>query len=217
MSRERPPDWAKATANALMQALRERDPYTYGHCRRVSRNARYLAKAAGLNEKEQLEAEYSSLFHDIGKIAIPDHILFKPMQLSAQEEEIMKTHPIRSVEVIQPLCKTSFFKNLIPGIKHHHEHIDGCGYPDGIAGDEIPLTSRIILIADTFDAMTTSRPYRKALSHEIAYKELKQFAGRQFDAQLVKTFLQAHPGWGQLDEELTEEFITAHRPRAKAA
>ena len=103
MSRESIPDWAKATVKALLSSLRERDPYIYGHCRRVSRNARLLAKAAGLTEAQQDIVEYASLFHDIGKIGIPDEILFKPTHLSDQEEEIMKSHPIKSVEIIKPL------------------------------------------------------------------------------------------------------------------
>lgn len=208
------PDWAKVTSQALLNSLREKDPYTYGHCLRVARNARLLAKAAGLNDTMQEVVEYSSLFHDIGKIGIPDHILFKDDNLTQSEEEIMKTHPVKSVEIIQPLVKAHFFNALVPGIKHHHEHIDGGGYPDGIQGEDIPLVSRVILIVDTFDAMTTTRPYRKGLSPELAYKELKQFAGRQFDAQLVKTFLQAHPHWDELKKDLTEEYIASHYKRA---
>jgi HD-GYP domain-containing protein (c-di-GMP phosphodiesterase class II) len=203
------PDWAYAVAKTLMQALRERDPYTYGHCRRVARNARLLAEAAGLSEDEQRVIEYSSMFHDLGKMGIPDSILLKPGRLTEQEEAIMRAHPLKSAEIVSPLSQIPFFRATLPGIKHHHERIDGAGYPFGISGEQIPLHARIILIADTFDAMTTTRPYRKGLAFEIAYKELKTFAGRQFDEQLVKVFLQAHPKWGTLDEEITEEFVAA--------
>jgi HD-GYP domain-containing protein (c-di-GMP phosphodiesterase class II) len=203
-----------AVAKTLLTALKERDPYTYGHCRRVAWNSRLLAQAAGLNEQEQRVIEYSSMFHDLGKLGIPDSILMKPGRLTAAEESVMRSHPSRSAEIISPLTAVPFFRATLPGVRHHHERMDGAGYPDGITGDEIPLTARIILIADTFDAMTTTRPYRKGLAVEIAYKELKQFAGRQFDPQLVKVFLQSHPRWGAYEQEITEEFVTANFRRA---
>jgi HD-GYP domain-containing protein (c-di-GMP phosphodiesterase class II) len=208
------PAWAVLTTEALLQALRERDPYTYGHCRRVARNARMLARAAGLSERDQNVVEYSSLFHDLGKIGIPDAVLLKPDKLTAEEREIIRAHPVKSAEIILPLAKDPFFKALLPGIRHHHERIDGLGYPDGIRGDQIPLTARIILISDTFDAMTTTRPYRKGLDFAVAYKELRLFADRQFDAQLVKIFCEAHPNWGDFDAEITEEFVSRQFKRS---
>lgn len=208
------PDWADYVAKSLLQALRERDPYTYGHCRRVSRNARLLAAAAGLSEREQRIIEYSSMFHDLGKIGIPDSVLLKPGRLTTEEEALMRAHPLKSAEIVGPLSKVPFFQATLPGIRHHHERMDGAGYPYGITGDQIPLHARIILIADTFDAMTTTRPYRKGLAFEIAYKELKTFAGRQFDPHLVKIFLEAHPQWGTLEQEITEEFVAAQYRRA---
>jgi HD-GYP domain-containing protein (c-di-GMP phosphodiesterase class II) len=173
-----------------------------------------LAKAAGLNEYEQKVIEFSSMFHDLGKLGIPDTILLKPGRLTPQEESIMRLHPVKSAEIIQPLTQVPFFKATLPGIRHHHERMDGLGYPHGVSGDQIPLNARIILIADTFDAMTTTRPYRKGLDRDIAYKELKNFAGRQFDPQLVQTFLKAHPAWGEMEEEISEAFVTAHFKRA---
>jgi HD-GYP domain-containing protein (c-di-GMP phosphodiesterase class II) len=201
------PDWAAKLAQTLLHALKERDPYTYGHCRRVARHAQLLAQAAGLNEYEQKVVEYSSMFHDLGKMGIPDAILLKPGRLTLQEEAVMREHPTKSAEIISPLTNIPFFRALLPGIRHHHERVDGQGYPYGIAGDNIPLSARVILIADTFDAMTTTRPYRKGLSFDIAYKELKTFSGRQFDPQLVKVFLEAHPKWNSIEEEITEEFV----------
>ncbi len=215
MAWEELPDWAQQIVQALLQALKERDPYTYGHCRRVARHARLLAQAAGLSAPDQRIIEYSSLFHDLGKMGIPDEILLKPSKLSAEEQAIMREHPVKSVEIINPLTKFPFFKSMVPGILHHHERIDGRGYPDGIPGDQIPLHSRIILVADTFDAMTTTRPYRNGLSFEMAYQELKRFSGRQFDAKIVEIFLKAHPTWDEMEEEITEEFIRA-RPRKAA-
>jgi HD-GYP domain-containing protein (c-di-GMP phosphodiesterase class II) len=214
MGREQAPDWAELVVQSLLSALKERDPYTYGHCRRVARTARLLAQAAGLNEKDQKMVEYASMFHDLGKIGIPDRILLKPGKLTQEEEKIMMTHPIKSVEIIKPLTKNPFFESVVPGVLHHHERMDGRGYPAGIQGDQIPLQARIILIADTFDAMTTTRPYRKGSAVEFAYKELKNFSGRQFDSKLVNIFLKAHPQWGEMEQEITEEFVASHFRRA---
>ncbi len=208
------PDWAQLVTNSLLESLRLRDPYTYGHCRRVGRYSRLLARAAGLNEWEQRKVEHAALFHDLGKIGIPDRVLLKPGRLTEDEITIIKEHPIKSVEIIQPLTKLPFFEAMVPGILHHHERIDGCGYPYGLSGEDIPLIARIILIADTYDAMTTTRPYRKGMTESLAYKELKKFSGRQFDAHLVKVFLDAHPHWGKGEEEISEEFVAAHFRRA---
>jgi HD-GYP domain-containing protein (c-di-GMP phosphodiesterase class II) len=208
------PDWAIAVAKTLLQSLKERDPYTYGHARRVARNARLLARAAGLSDYEQRIVEYASLFHDLGKLGIPDSILLKAGRLSPKEEALMRAHPVKSAEILAPMQYVPFFRNTLPGVRHHHERVDGRGYPDGVVGENIPLTARIIVIADTFDAMTTTRPYRKGLAAEIAYKELKQFAGRQFDPHLVQIFLKSHPKWDTLEEEITEEFVSINFKRA---
>src|SRR5689334_6855814 len=125
------PDWAGIYSQSILQALKARDPYTFGHCMRVGRNARLLAQAAGLSEFEQILIEYSGIFHDLGKIGIPDSILLKKGKLTAEEELIMQIHPIKSVEIIQPLTIEPFFKAICPGIRHHHERVDGAGYPDG--------------------------------------------------------------------------------------
>ncbi|MCM0605830.1 MAG: HD-GYP domain-containing protein [Xanthomonadaceae bacterium] len=207
------PDWANYLAQALMESMKARDPYTFGHCRRVAHNAKQLAKAAGLDETQQTIIEYSSMFHDLGKIAIPDRILLKPGRLTPKEEAIMRLHPEKSIEILKPLNKVAFFKAVIPGVKHHHERMDGLGYPDRIPGDKIPLTARVILIADTFDAMTTDRPYRKGLPIDVAYAELRKFAGRQFDTQLVKIFLESHKLWQEYEEEITQEFVASHFKR----
>lgn len=216
---EHVPDWVLNLTQSLLAALRERDPYTYGHCRRVARYARLLAEAAGLSPHTQTVIEYSSMFHDLGKMGIPDSVLLKPGRLTDEEEEIMKLHPVKSVEILRPLLGYQFFESLVPGVLHHHERIDGLGYPFGLSGEEIPLEARVILIADTFDAMTTTRPYRKGLAIDRAYKELLQFSGRQFDPKLVKIFMQAHPNWGNMEEEITESFVSTRfrRPQKKAA
>lgn len=197
-----------------MEATKARDPYTYGHCRRVGRHAALLAQAAGLNEFQQKVIEFSAILHDIGKIGIPDAILLKPARLTAEEEMIIQKHPVLSAQMIEPFSRIPFFRAVLPGVRHHHERIDGLGYPDKIVGDEIPLSARILLIADTFDAMTTTRPYRKGLPIDVAYAELKKFAGKQFDPQLVKVFLEAHPTWGEIEEEISAEFVASFYKRA---
>lgn len=209
-----PSEWIINFSDSLLRALRERDPYTYGHCRRVARNAKKLAEAAGLNEFEQRVVEYSSMFHDLGKLGIPDSILLKPGRLTDEEEAIMRLHPVKSAQILEPLAGVPFFNATLPGIRAHHERIDGLGYPDGLKGDLIPLVARIILIADTFDAMTTTRPYRKGLADEIAFKELRLFSGRQFDRHLVEIFAKAYPTWGDVEEEISAEFVAAKFRRA---
>ena len=191
---ENMPDWAYLVVKTLLQALRERDPYTYGHCRRVSRNARLLAQAAGLSDEQQRVIEVSSVFHDIGKMGIPDSVLLKPGRLTEEEESLMREHPVKSADIISPLAAIPFFNACLPGIRHHHERFDGRGYPDGVMGDQIPLAARIILIADTFDAMTNDRPYRKAMTKRAAFKEIRKCAGKQFDPKVVDSFFKMTVG-----------------------
>lgn len=199
------PNGSLEIARAIMEAVRAKDPGTHDHCVRVSRGSRLLAKAAGLSEVEQMNVEFVGLFHDIGKIGVPDHILFKPGKLTPEEMEIMKEHPRMSARILEPLAHLEFFRRLIPGVLHHHERYDGAGYPEGLKGEEIPLPARIVLIADTFDAMTADRAYRKGLPAEVAYKELRDHAGRQFDPHLVKIYLEAKPMWNEKDEAIFRE------------
>lgn len=199
------PTWSLDVAKTIMETVRVKDPATYEHCIRVSRGARLLAKASGLDEFDQKIIEFAGLFHDIGKIGIPDEILLKPAKLTDAEFDIMKSHPEKSVQILTPLAGVEFYKRLLPGVLHHHERFDGKGYPAHVKGDHIPLASRVILIADTYDAMTADRTYRKGLSTEIAYKELQDFAGRQFDPHLVKIFLEAHSTWKANDYKIFDE------------
>ena len=199
------PTWSLDVANLIMETVRVKDQATYEHCIRVSRGSRLLAQAAGLDEVEQKIAEFAGLFHDIGKIGVPDEILLKPAKLTDAEFEVMRTHPEKSVQILTPLSHVDFYKQLMPGVLYHHERFDGKGYPAGVRGEMIPLASRIILVADTFDAMTADRAYRKGLAKEVAYKELQDFAGRQFDPHLVKIFLEAHPTWGARDNKVFDE------------
>lgn len=187
------PSWAQAVANSILLTVKEKDPHTFYHCCRVGRGSRRLARAMGLNEFEQAVLEYSGLFHDVGKVGIPDSVLLKPGRLEPDEIEIMKSHPMRSVAVIDPLATHAFFRFLLPGVRYHHEKVDGTGYPFGLSGERIPLTARVISVVDTFDAMTNVRPYRKPLPKEKVLHELEAFAGRQFDSALVKIFLELLP------------------------
>jgi HD-GYP domain-containing protein (c-di-GMP phosphodiesterase class II) len=199
------PTWTLDVSNSIMEMVRMKDVETYFHCIRVSRGSRLLAKAAGLNEIEQRTAEFTGLFHDIGKVGIPDDILNKPGRLTESEMDIMKDHPELSVRILKPLAAVDFFHRLIPGVRHHHEWFDGRGYPHKIDGEKIPLAARLVLIADTFDAMTADRAYRKGRAPEVALKEISDFSGRQFDPQLVKIYLAAQPTWGAKDNDIFRE------------
>lgn len=175
-------------ARSILQALDCKDNYTFGHSLRVTHFSLKLGEEMGFNEELLYDLEMSALFHDIGKIAVPDSVLLKPARLNDEEFQQMKQHPLKSAEILEGF---DHFKDVAKIAKHHHERYDGRGYPDGLKGEEIPLFSRMILIADTFDAMTSTRPYRKGLSYEIAFAELEEFSGSQFDAGLVQKFIKA--------------------------
>jgi len=195
------PSWAYETVQALMQTLKAVDPMTYAHCCRVGEMARKLARDAGLNEYEQKQAEFAGVLHDIGKIGISQSIIAKPGKLDPQEIAIMKNHSVMSETIVQPLARHNFFSEILPAIRGHHERIDGTGYPDKKRGDEVPLLARVILVVDTFDAMSETRSYRKGLPENVVFAELKKYSGSQFDSQLVGVFLQAHPHWKQAESE----------------
>ncbi len=178
------PPWAEATTLSLLSALKERDPYTYGHCLRVGQLARRLAQAAGLNPYEQQILETTGFFHDLGKIGVPDPFLLKPSKLTSLEVAQIHDHPLQSCRILEPLSRTPFFRSTLPGVRHHHERLDGQGYPDRLAGNAIPLPARMILIVDTFDAMTTTRPYRKGMPFEVAYQELTSSGAKPFQMLL---------------------------------
>lgn len=198
------PAWAYGSAQALMQSLKVVDPATYAHCCRVGEMSRKLSRDAGLNEYEQKVAEFAGLFHDIGKIGISQAIIAKPGKLDDNEMTIMKKHPELSEQIVKPLSAKStnkFFAHLLPAIRGHHERVDGTGYPDKKLGDEVPLLARVILVVDTYDAMTETRAYRKGLPVETVYAELKRCAGTQFDSQLVDIFLKAHKSWSAQEND----------------
>jgi response regulator RpfG family c-di-GMP phosphodiesterase len=191
------------TIRALAEAIDAKDAYTRGHSERVAVYASRLGDQMGLR-KELIERIYfSGLLHDVGKIGIPDAIITKPDKLTADEYAQMKHHPEIGAKILEPV---EFLHSIVPCVRHHHEWFDGCksGYPDRLAGDQIPLPSRVIVVADTVEAMTSDRPYRKALSIDVVAAELHKFSGSQFDPVVVDAFL-------RLLEDEGEAFISKNQ------
>lgn len=175
-----------STVRVLAAAIDARDHYTLGHSTRVARISVHLGREFGLKKEELEELEISCLFHDVGKIKIPDFILLKKGKLSPSEKREMERHPEYGAEI---LSKAPSLIKYIPAVRHHHERYDGTGYPDGLKGDNIPLSAAIISIADVFDAMTSDRPYRGAFSKEEVLKELTEMLRKKFNPILIKNFL----------------------------
>jgi putative two-component system response regulator len=174
------------TIRALADALDAKCDYTSGHSLRVSRIAGGIGKEMGLALDILKDIELGGILHDIGKIGVPESILWKPARLTPEETEIMNLHPTKSAQIIGDLKGLERVKDYV---LHHHEFMDGSGYPDGLAGEDIPIGSRILLASDAYDAMTTDRPYRKAIGHEKAIQELKKHVGRQFDPVVVEALI----------------------------
>lgn len=174
------------TVAALSKAVDARDPYTAGHSERVTAIALEIGKKLGLSNEFLETLKISALLHDIGKLGVPDNILLKPGKLDELEFQKIKEHPSIGVNILK---NVDFLKDVLPIILHHHERYSGGGYPDGISGSDIPLGARIICVADTYDAITSDRPYRKGLSHEEAISEIVRFKGIQFDPDIVDSFL----------------------------
>lgn len=181
---------------SLAGAIDAKDTYTKGHSTSVSRYAVALARALNLPEKEVSRIELGGLLHDVGKIGIPENILRKTAGLNDEEWKIMKQHPtIGAEKVLQP---NPLLHDLIPIVKYHHEQWNGKGYPEGLQGEEIPLAARIVAVADTYHALISDRPYRKGMSVEKACEILKMGAGIQWDADLVRQFIQIAPSLGTM-------------------
>ena len=186
-----------ATAEALAEAIEKRDPYTGGHTKRVVNYCLVAAKYMNLTPEELEILKLSAILHDVGKIGVEDRILRKPGNLDDEEAKIMKMHPLLGAEIMRHIRQ---LKDLIPGMLHHHERPDGKGYPEGLKGRDIPIVARIISAADTYDAMTTNRPYRKGLSHQTAIDEIKKEAGAQFDKEVAEAFVKAFEA-GEIEME----------------
>lgn len=174
------------TIKSISSALDAKDNYTHGHSHRVTLFSLIIAKELNLDDSFMEQIELSGLLHDIGKIGVPEDILCKPGKLTDEEYKIIKLHPERGKKILKGISKLS---NVSIWLASHHERWDGRGYPQGMAGEEIPIAARILAIADTYDAMTSNRSYRKGLPHEVAREEIKKCAGSQFDPAMVDIFL----------------------------
>jgi len=174
------------TISALAIAVEARDHYSRGHLDRVSQYAVRTAQKLGLDEQIIKDIKDAAELHDIGKIGISDDILKKESALTEDEARIMNKHPIIGEAIIKPVRRLS---SLCDIVRHHHEWLDGTGYPDRLEGGEISIGAKILCVVDAFDAMTTNRPYRKALSIEEAKRELKNYAGIRYDVKVVEAFL----------------------------
>jgi len=177
------------TTKSLADAIEKRDPHTGGHTQRVTLYSQAIAKYLPLTPLEKKWVKITSVLHDIGKIGIEDYILKKPNPLNPREFEIIKRHSIMGAEIIEHIRQ---LREIIPGVKYHHEQVDGRGYPDGLRGKDIPILAKIVAVADTYDAMTTDRPYRKAMGKKIAVEELKRCSGTQLDGEVVEAFIHAY-------------------------
>jgi len=174
------------SVKVLVEAIDAKDPYTRGHSDRVTRMSLKIAFQLGFAEERLESLEYGALLHDIGKIGIKDEVLQKPGTLDSGEYQYIQEHPLIGVKIIEGL---DFFKDKIPMIRHHHEHYDGSGYPDGLLGEAIPLEARIIAVSDAFDAMTSARPHRGMMPLQDVLMELEKCKGTQFDPKVLEIFL----------------------------
>jgi putative nucleotidyltransferase with HDIG domain len=175
----------KATVRALSNAVEARDAYTGKHAERVAAYGLAIARAAGMNVADEPQLEFGFLLHDIGKVGVPDEILFKPAALSSDEFARIAKHAEIGSEILRHV---DFLDEAMLIVRHHHERWDGTGYPDGLRGEQIPLAARVFAIADTLDALTTDRPYRKAVGFAEARRVIHDGSGTQFDASMVEAY-----------------------------
>jgi putative nucleotidyltransferase with HDIG domain len=191
----------------LANALEAKDPCTRGHSARVAELARQLALHLDLPRSTAETIAQAALLHDLGKIGIPERILRKPGPLTEDEREIMRRHPVTGAQIVAPL---EFFDEGAVIVRHHHERLDGSGYPDGLSGDGIPLGARIVAVADVYDALTSSRPYRAALTRKEAIELIHRESGRTLDAVVVSGLVEA------LDASATHPENTGSAPDGAA-
>jgi HD-GYP domain-containing protein (c-di-GMP phosphodiesterase class II) len=192
----------------LAGAVDEKDPYTRGHSDRVTRYSLLIAKEMKLDATFMETLQISAQLHDVGKIGIEDHILKKPGALTEEEFEVMKTHTTKGANILRPVTQLA---EMLPGIELHHEALDGRGYPYGLQGEQIPLLARVIAVGDTFDALTTNRPYQQAHTPEQALQIIKNLAGKRLDPQAVQALLAVYERG-----EIKIQRFTIKRPIAPA-
>jgi HD-GYP domain-containing protein (c-di-GMP phosphodiesterase class II) len=204
------------TVKSMISAIEAKDPYTRGHAERVSRLSEMTARAYGLSAEQCRVIRYIALMHDVGKLGVSTKILAKPGKLTDEEYEHMKQHPIRGYEIVSEI---DFLREAAEtAVRHHHERMDGRGYPDGLVGDEIPVIARIVMVCDAFDSMTSTRVYRKAKSIESAFVELNRCVGTQFDPVSLRALEKAiaTEGWEAEPEEEEEQADVTIGPAAAA-
>ncbi|MGH2725762.1 MAG: HD-GYP domain-containing protein, partial [Actinomycetota bacterium] len=195
----------EATVRSLIQAIEAKDPYTRGHAERVAKLSEMTARTYGLSGDECRVIRYIALMHDIGKLGVSTKILAKPGKLTDEEYEHMKLHPVRGYEIVSEI---DFLKRAAEtAVRHHHERMDGRGYPDGLAGEEIPVIARIVMCCDAFDSMTSTRVYRKAKSIEDALVELHRCVDTQFDRVSLAALERALEKYGWEAEPETEDEV----------
>ena len=175
------------TIRALAMAVEAKDSYSGGHLERVAKYAHDIGSKLGLDKKTLQVLRDGAYIHDLGKIGVSDDVLHKVSPLNEKEMAEIKKHPVIGETILKPVRRFAALSDLV---RHHQERLDGSGYPDGLKGDEIPLSARVLAVADVFDALTTNRPYRKAMSKNEAKDYLKKFAGVQFDRRVVEAFLE---------------------------
>jgi putative nucleotidyltransferase with HDIG domain len=178
-----------STVKMLARAIDEKDPYTRGHSERVTRYSVAIARALDLGEQEVEAVEIAGLLHDVGKIGVDDRIIRKPSILTDEEFALMKEHPEKGARILSPVKQLA---EMIPGMRYHHEKVDGSGYPEGLAGEQIPLMAQIISVADTFDAMTMDRPYQRGMDPDFVLSKLKGWIGERFRQDVVEAFERAY-------------------------
>jgi putative nucleotidyltransferase with HDIG domain len=202
----------EATVRSLITAIEAKDPYTRGHAERVARLSEMTARAYGLSPEQCRVIRYIALMHDIGKLGVSTKILAKPGKLTDDEYEHMKQHPIRGYEIVSEIA---FLKEAAEtAVRHHHERMDGRGYPDGLVGESIPVIARLVMVCDAFDSMTSTRVYRKAKGIEDAIAEIRRCAGTQFDPEALAALERAlaKEGWEAEPEDDDEEAPGASAP-----
>ncbi|MGA7091747.1 MAG: HD domain-containing phosphohydrolase [Candidatus Acidiferrales bacterium] len=186
----------------LAAAIDEKDPYTRGHSGRVAKYSSIIGEALGLTTEELDRLRISALLHDVGKIGVDDRVLKKPGKLTDEEFDLMKQHTVKGANIMRPVAQLN---DVLPGIELHHERMDGGGYPYGLAGDQIPMMARIIAVADTFDAITTNRPYQSAMDLDYALERIRSLSVSKFDASVVSALISAvHAGRLRLSATLVE-------------
>jgi HD-GYP domain-containing protein (c-di-GMP phosphodiesterase class II) len=175
------------TVKSLVAAVDAKDVYTRGHSERVYRLAVAMGQHLALGVAEMQDLAWAALLHDIGKIAIPEEVLRKTESLTDEDIRAIQAHPVRGERLLQPIAQLA---GVLPGIRHHHERVDGRGYPDRLSGEDIPFIARIIAVADTYDALVSTRAYRRARTREYALREIERSAGTQLDEHVVQAFLE---------------------------